>query len=285
MKYILPVFALLFFVACGNKNYKIEDATALEAPASSGAYSKSSMAGEDQSQEVSAEGESTRADATIATKVPTHIIKTASIQFQVKNLDESHQRIKALVAKNQAYFGADNKSTSTYQVDNNMTIRVQAPQFEALLDELMGESIYTNYKNVSAQDVTEEYVDIETRLKTKREVEERYRQILKEAKKVSDILEVEAKLGEIREEIEATEGRLKVLKDRVSYSTIELNIYQKLDYQPEPQIGFFNHLTEAFVRGWRGLVDVFIGLVQLWPFLIIWGVVMVFIYRRFMKKK
>jgi hypothetical protein len=282
MKYILPALALFVFVACGNKDFKAEEVATLEAPA----YSKSSGADSYDGAAAPTEmDESSRADATIAIKVPTHIIKTASVQFQVKNLDESHQRIKALVAKHQSYFGADNESTSTYQVDNNMTIRVQAPQFEALLDELMAESIYTNYKNVSAQDVTEEYVDIETRLKTKREVEERYRQILKEAKKVSDILEVEAKLGEIREEIETVEGRLKVLIDRVSYSTIELNIYQKLDYQPEPQIGFFSHLTEAFVRGWRGLVDVFIGLVQVWPFLIIWGVVMVFIYRRFMKKK
>lgn len=280
MKSILPVFALFVFVACSDKSYKADEVATLEAPV----YSKSS-AGSYEDAKVTETEVGNQSEATVAIKVPTQIIKTASVQFQVKNLDESHQRIKALVAKHQAYFGADNKSTNTYQVDNNMTIRVQAPQFEALLDELMLESIYTNYKNISAQDVTDEYVDIETRLKIKRAVEDRYRQILKEAKKVSDILEIEAKLGEIREEIEAVEGRLKVLKDKVGYSTIDLNIYQKLDYQPEPQIGFLSHFVEAVVRGWRGLVDVFIGLVQVWPFLIIWGVVMVYIYRKFMKKK
>jgi len=282
MKFLLPICALFLFGACSNNNYKTDETVALEAPSSAGTYTKTSTTEEYDKAEAA---EDLEESSGVEIKVPTHIIKTANVQFQVKNLEESHKRIKDLVAKHQAYFGADNKSTGRYQVDDNMTIRVQSAKFETLLDELMAESIYTNYKNISAQDVTEEYVDVQMRLKTKREVEERYRQILKDAKKVSDILEVEAKLGEIREQIEATEGRLKVLKDKVSYSTIELSIYQKLDYKPEPQIGFFSHLAEAIIRGWRGFIDVFIGLVQIWPFLIIWGLAMVFIYRRFMKKK
>lgn len=218
-------------------------------------------------------------------KVPAQIIKNAGVEFQVKDIDASHTKISALLKQYNAYFGSDNKTNNSYRIDNSMSIRVPAKNFETLLEELMKESVYTNYKNITAEDVTAEFVDTEARLKTKREVEARYSAILKQANKVSDILEVEDKLRVIREEIEATEGRLKLLRDQVGYSTITLNIYQKLDYTPEPEIGFFSNLKEAFVRGWRSLVDVAIGIVRIWPFVIIWVVVMVFVYRRWMRKK
>jgi hypothetical protein len=90
MKYILPALALFVFVACGNKDFKAEEVATLEAPA----YSKTSGANSyDEATTSNVMDESSRADATIAIKVPTHIIKTASVQFQVKNLDESHQRL------------------------------------------------------------------------------------------------------------------------------------------------------------------------------------------------
>ena len=218
-------------------------------------------------------------------KVPTQIIKNSNIQFQVRDVDASHQKISDLLKQFNAYYGSDNKTTSNYRVDNNSVIRVPSSAFEKLMEELMKESVYTNYKNITAEDVTAEFVDIQARLKTKKEVELRYLALLKQANKITDILEVEDKLRVIREEIEATEGRLKLLKDQVGYSTITLNIYQKLDYTPEPEMGFFSNFKEAFVRGWRSMVDVFIALVRIWPFAIVWIVGMVFVYRRFMRKK
>ena len=70
-------------------------------------------------------------------------------------------------------------------------------------------------KNVSVQDVTEEYLDIEARLKTKKEVEARYIEILKsKTKTVEDVLKAEEQIRIIREEIEAREGRLNYLKNQ-----------------------------------------------------------------------
>lgn len=218
-------------------------------------------------------------------KVPVQIIKNAVVEFQVKDIEVSHANIAALLKQYSAYFGSDNKTNNSYRIDNSMSIRVPAQNFESLLEALMKESVYTSYKNITAEDVTAEFVDTEARLKTKREVEARYSFILKQANKVSDILEVEDKLRIIREEIEATEGRLKLLRDQVGYSTITLNVYQKLDYTPEPEIGFSSNLKEAFVNGWRSLISVLVGLVHVWPFVIIWAVVMVFVYKRWMRKK
>lgn len=218
-------------------------------------------------------------------KTSAKIIKTASIEFQVKNTAESHQRITALLKKYDAYFANDNHNTSSYRIDNNMVIRVPADKFDALLEELMKESIYTNYKNITAEDVTEQFVDTEARLKTKREVEQRYIALLKEAKKVQDILDIEDKLRVIREEIEATEGKLKLLNDKVNYSTIYLNTYQTLDYVPEPEKGFFSNVKEALIRGWRDLIGFVVSLIRLWPFLIAAGITVFWFIRRLRKKR
>jgi hypothetical protein len=166
-----------------------------------------------------------------------------------------------------------------------MVIRVPADKFDALLEELMKESIYTNYKNITAEDVTEQFVDTEARLKTKREVEQRYIALLKEAKKVQDILDIEDKLRVIREEIEATEGKLKLLNDKVNYSTIYLNTYQTLDYVPEPEKGFFSNVKEALIRGWRDLIGFVVSLIRLWPFLIAAGITVFWFIRRLRKKR
>ena len=222
---------------------------------------------------------------TTVTKISTRIIKNAHVRFHVKDVDVSHTKMAALLKQYNAYFGSDNRSTSVSQMENEMIIRVPSASFEKLMDELLKESIYTNYKNISAQDVTAEFVDLEARLKTKKEVEERYRALLKQANKVPDILEVEKQLGTIREEIEASEGRLKLLKDQVSYSTINLNTYQKLDYRPEPQIGFFSKLSEAFVSGWRTSVDAFLELIRVWPLVILLGILLILAVRRFRRWK
>ncbi|MES2622389.1 MAG: DUF4349 domain-containing protein [Bacteroidota bacterium] len=218
-------------------------------------------------------------------KVPAQIIRNANVQFQVSNVEASHHKISGLLKQFNAYYASDNKTTNTYQLNQSMIIRVPASGFENLMDELMKESVYTNYKNISAEDVTAEFVDIQARLKTKKEVELRYIALLKQSNKVTDILEVEDKLRVIREEIEAAEGRMKLLKDQVGYSTITLDIYQKLDYTPEPEIGFFSNLKAAFVKGWRSLVNLCIMVVRIWPFALMWLVAMIFIYKKFMKWK
>lgn len=264
---------LLLLLSLSSCNYK--EATESAAPDTSVAYdipSGNTKEGKDDIATLETTTPSSQTYCNSGIKIVTKIIRTASVEFQVQNTEESHLRIAQLLAKHSAYFGSDNRSSSSYRVDNNMSIRVPSQQFDKLLEELMEESVFVNYKNISAEDVTEQFVDTEARLKTKKEVEQRYLALLREAKKVQDILDIEDKLRVIREEIEAAEGKLKLMNDQVNYSTINLNTYQNLDYVPQPETGFLNNLQEAFVRGWRGLIDFVVGIVRIWPLLIIAGI-------------
>lgn len=279
---VMLLAAGLIAVACGKTSPSDESAKVLESTVTAEAPAAKMAADESNYAAAPVEGEE-KINRNAADFTP-RIIRTADIQFQVKDVLKSHAVISQLVKQHKAYFDSDNQNNSGYRQEVNMVIRVPATAFDTLMAALLEQSVYTTYKNIRSEDITAAYADTEARLRNKRAAEQRYIEILKKAAKVSDVLEVEDKLRTIREEIEATEARLKVMQQQVSYSTINLNIYQPLDYRPEPEIGFGSRMAESFVRGWRGLMEVSLLAVRLWPFLIIWGLIMWWVYRRFMHK-
>ncbi len=81
-------------------------------------------------------------------------------------------------------------------------------------------------RNISGDDVTEEYVDLESRLKSKRVVEERLISFMNNAEKTEDLLKISEDLAEVQEEIETIEGRKKFLENQTSLSTIIITLYE-----------------------------------------------------------
>jgi hypothetical protein len=137
-----------------------------------------------------------------------------------------------------------------------------------------------DFKNVQVQDVTEEYIDVETRIKTKKELESRYRVLLSKARTVEEILSIEKELGTLRSDIESIEGRLKYLKDQVSLSTLSVEYYELT----RSTLNFSSKLGHAVVSGWKLLLGFIVGLVNLWPFIII-IVLIIVVALRMSKKK
>ena len=209
-------------------------------------------------------------------KIPQKIIKTAEVSCQVAKYEESRKKILSVIAAHKGYVSSEDQSTNGYNLNNTMVIRVDAPEFDVLLDELLKEAVYVEYKKINASDVTEEFVDINARLKSKRDAEEQYTQILKKANTINEILEVQQYLRTIREEIESLEGRLRYLNDKVSYSTITLSFYEKISDVPvEPGSTFLSRLTDALSWGWHGLLAFFIGIIYVWP---LWVILAISLY-------
>ncbi len=97
-----------------------------------------------------------------------------------------------------------------------MVIRVSNSDFENLLQEVSSDVKYFDQKEISSEDVTEQFIDIEARLKAKKELENCYLELLKKANKISEILEIEKELVVIREEIESKQGQLNYLQNKVA---------------------------------------------------------------------
>lgn len=212
------------------------------------------------------------------------IIKTGEIRIKVDDYRKSMEEAVRIVSVCNGTISDQNEVADDYRISNDLVIRVANKEFDRLMEGLGGMQGGIEVKRINSEDVTAEFVDIEARLRTKKEIERRYVSLLERAVKIPDILEVEEKIRVIREEIEAKEGQLRYLGDRVSFSTIHLNLHKEYEYTPVHRPGFGNKLVGAFRSGWSGLLGFLLGLAHLWPVIIIAGVTGPMVYRRVRKK-
>jgi hypothetical protein len=203
-------------------------------------------------------------------KIPTQMVKVAQVRLRVDDYDQTKKSIRATVAKHQGYIGESTETNSGSEVENELVIRVPNARFDTLLAELLPLANFIHRNEVKAQDVTNEYVDLLSRIRAKQTVEERYLELLKQARNVTEVLEVEEKLRLIREEKEVSQGRLKYLRDQVQFSTIYLTFYSPLaNFVGEPSPSFLSRLSAGLTGGWQGLQTFLVGLVYAWPFILI----------------
>jgi len=217
------------------------------------------------------------------------IIRTGTMSIENDSFDETELKAKE-IAKNLGGF----ITNSTAQVNQSgkkqgtLTIRVQADKYDALLAELAKTGKVMS-QNITGRDVTEEYVDAEARLKTQRELETRLLQLLAEkTANLTAVVEVEQKLANVRENIEKTEGRMRMLKDQASFSTITLSIYEPAILNTSSG-GFFYELERGFEKGLTGFTKVLAGIITfviaMAPILAILGFIVYIVIRVIKKRK
>lgn len=242
MKHPLIYFlALIMLLACGRSSDNTQNAPALENIAPSGKSAN--------------------------TDLPRKLIRNGSITFNTNNTDESYRFIVAAVDRNKGYIASER----TYNSDNlkgyNLTVRVPAANFDKLVSEIVssGNVKELEEKTTAIDDVTEEFIDVESRLKIKKESELRLLDLLKQAKNVSEIVAINEQLTNLRADIESIEGRLKYLENQVSYSTLEINIHQKTRMSGR----FFSEISTGFSEGWQIFLQLLSLLSYLWVIILV----------------
>lgn len=263
-KFVILILAIAMLSCGSNDAYKYADKAEQS--------TKAKTTGEGQ-----AEYKKT-ADAPGGAQIERKLIKKCKMTIEVDSYDKDRVKIVDLVKHFGGYIGGENETKYYYGIYNDIRIFVPKENFEILIDTIAGLAKFVDQKSVEAIDVTEEYIDNQARLKTKRELENRYLEILKKAKTIQEILEVEKQLNIIREEIEAKQGRLKYLDRRVAFSRISLNMYEKIS--GGTKITFGNKIINGFESGWKGLLNFIVGLATIWPLLIIIAVI-IYIIRRY----
>jgi DNA repair exonuclease SbcCD ATPase subunit len=202
------------------------------------------------------------------------LIKTAEYRFRVEDLKKSEEAIESSVRKFPAHISSSNLTLQGNTIETTMTIRVETSHFQNLLKEIDREAAHVHHRNIRTEDVAKQFVDLESRLKTKREVQERYKEILRtKAGKIEELLSAERQIGELQEEIEATVSKLNYLKDQVAYSTINLEFYQKVNEQniAEDNNSVWQKFGTAFSDGLSGAVNILVALTSIWPLLLLVG--------------
>ncbi len=229
------------------------------------------------------EGEISEINPSTPEKQEQKIIKTARLEFETKDPDAVHKKILLLTKQYSGFVQSDNSGKGYGRINRNMVIRIPTENFQMMVDGVSEGIEYFDQKDISRKDVTEEFVDLQARLKAKRELENRYLQLLKQAKNVKEMLEIERELSKIREEIEAKEGRLKYLESKVSLSTLFIGFYKTSEIKGI-KASYGQKMKNALQGGWNGVSMFFIGILYLWPlFLIV--IIVAFFIRRYIKKR
>ncbi|MFB9078038.1 DUF4349 domain-containing protein [Flavobacterium procerum] len=218
-------------------------------------------------------------------QVEQKIIKEATLRFETDDLENTFTQIQNAVSNNKARIINDSEGKDYGTIYRNLTVKIPSQNFDRFINDISKGVSYFEVKNISAEDVTEQFIDLTSRLKTKKKLEERYLEILKKANKVSEILEIEKQISAIREEIEAKEGQLKYLESRVSESTITIEFYKTVAEKEGIKISYGSKLWNAVKSGFFSLSDFLISLISIWPFVVIFFVLAYFIRKRFKRRK
>nr|WP_295870149.1 DUF4349 domain-containing protein [uncultured Chitinophaga sp.] len=213
------------------------------------------------------------------------IIKTARIIYPVEDFAAAKKRVAGIVSQSGGYILAESQHGDGTEKRNQLDIKVPAAAFDSCVDRLTSGVTRLDEKSIHSQDVTAEYVDLNARMTTRVATEQRYLEILKQARTVKDVLEVEAQLKSIREEIEAAKGRLLYMDRQVSYSTIHLEYYQVLALSMPEAPGFFSRAWLALRNGWNNVLGLLIDLMGWWPLMAVGVFLVIFIRRRWRKRK
>lgn len=217
----------------------------------------------------------------------TKLIKEAIYRFEVKNVKESTEAIETALRKYPAYISSSSLRLENPVLENKMTIRIQNEYFNDLLKDIDKQAVFVNVRNVETEDVSKEFVDLESRLNTKREVEGRYMTILRnKAGTIEELLNAEKQIGALHEEIEATISRINYLKDQVRYSSINIEFYQTItETIVQSENALSEKFADAFSTGLQGMITIGLVVVYLWPLILFGGIISLFwMYRKRLSK-
>jgi len=195
------------------------------------------------------------------------IVKTANLNIEVKNYRVFNDVLHRKIREAGGYVAQEEQNDNGYKIENSIVIKVPVDRFDETVMQLAADSDKVLMKKIATEDVSMQLVDIRSRLATKKEVRQRYMEILHQAHKTEDVLNAQQQIDEIQEQLDGAAGRMAYLGHAAAYSTINLVYFQVLDLtaQKESDPSFYRGLKKALGEGWQTLSAILIGLVTVWP--------------------
>lgn len=231
-------------------------------------------------------------NAQTPTTVERKIIRNADLSLETDAPEEAQRQIAAIADSKGGFVVESTQSGSNVKAATrdtvSMTVRVPAEKFNEALDEIRKTASRVIVETVKGEDVTEEFIDIEARLKAKKSLEAQFMEIMKRANSVEDALKVQRELAEVRGEIEKIEGRKRFLENQASLSTVKIRLQTPLAFSANSD-GFFYRLKESIGSGFDAAANFVLGfvavLIALLPFLILVVLPIFLIVRYFWKRQ
>jgi len=268
-----------------------------ESAANSGGYGESDAKAAGQ---VATSGSSEGFDPSLFGKM---IIRNGAVSLEVEEFDTAYAQIEAIVKSLEGYIeSADTYSTPVYDSSGrrgdlqggNVSLRIPSSRFDAAMQQIKSLGTVTN-SNISSYDVTETYVDTQSRIKNLEARELRLRELLQRAEVIEDIMAIDLQLANVRTEIDSLNAIIKSYDKSLQMSSIQVSMNERpLSESTITTLddNLFDRMKANFIRSINAVVQMFqtilVGLVAVLPFLLIFGVVlylMLKIVRKFLRNR
>ena len=265
------IMVLTLLTACGGSSQS--------APAMKGDYAMEEIAAEAPAAMANGSLSDSSESGTGALPENRKWITTVYMDAETEDLDalleDLSQRINALngyVEDQDIYNGSAN---ATYRRRNaNLTIRIPADDVDKFMQEVEGISNVIS-KNLNREDITLNYTATESKIPALKTEEARLLELLAKAENMSDLLEIEARLSDVRYELERYSSQLRLYDNQVNYATIHLSVSQVVEYTPVAEKTVWERIRDGFsdsLEGlWDGLVDLFVWILVASPYLVVYG--------------
>lgn len=179
------------------------------------------------------------------------IIRNADITIEVSSTTDAQHRVTSIAETHGGFVVTseakqrESNDPAQRTLDIKLVVRVPSNRFGTAFDEIKQLAGNTPEEQVKSQDVTEDFIDLEARIKTQKALEIQFLEIMRGTTKIADALEVQRQIAGVRTEIEQLEGRKRFLENRSSLSTINVNIRTPKPVIAVTQTGFSHSLREA----------------------------------------
>ena len=215
------------------------------------------------------------------------IVRNGDISLVVDDVADVREEIEDLADELDGWVVSSNIYGEQEEKRGRISIRVPSGSFDQAMAELREMAVRVTSESTSTQDITEEYIDLQSRLKNAQATEEQYLALLEQAEEVEDILSIYEALSRIRSEIEQIEGRMHYLEQTSSTSVISVDLTPAVSLGPVVSPGWsasesLNNAIRGLTTFGQGLGTAFIWVGILSP---IWGTVLGIAYWRRRRKK
>lgn len=216
------------------------------------------------------------------------LIKKFTLDVETKDYDNYINSVRTAVSANGGYIESSNESNNSDFRRFTATIRIPVEKAEGFTQSVSS-NVTVKSRSESVEDVTEQYVDIEARIKVYKAEEESLLEIMKQANNVTDLISVKERLADVRAQIESYTAQLKSLENQTDYSTIKLTIDEvEREVQTE---GYWSGIWNNIVKGFKNVVKIitslFAFMLSSLPYFIVPAIIaiIVFVIMRYFKKK
>lgn len=290
----VPFVFLIMLSACGDMAPTSAPAATTAAGARAGAATAAAATTAAAASSTGSSSGQTAGSAAPPTAKPLErkIIRNATLTIQVEDMETALNQLRALATSVGGYLLQENTTSQGAKPSGVMVIQVPAEQYEVSITRIRQLAFKVEREESSAQDVSDEFVDLQSQIANLKVTEEGLQKLIDKATKLEDIIALQKELANVRGEIETRQGRLNFLDNKTAFSTITVNLALKPapevlppaatpvpvseGWQPEKAIGqswnaslkllggIITVVVEVLVFSWWYLPFLIAGLIILW---------------------